>query len=160
MAILLIAKVYQALLLQPPKNTLLFRDLGCSSSQIALLNSASTGVVFLAAGVCSMILGSLLNQFLLSHLLVILSIDQSTKIVWEREAENVLALLAIIMITYLLVLVCNMYRFSQNRFQITKLVSTKLFKTKWSERILFAAAFLITQLFGAVALVYNSWGWK
>jgi len=92
--------------------------------------------------------------------LVILSIDQSTKIVWEREAENVLALLAIIMITYLLVLVCNMYRFSQNRFQITKLVSTKLFKTKWSERILFAAAFLITQLFGAVALVYNSWGWK
>ena len=51
MAILLIAKVYQALLLQPPKNTLLFRDLGCSSSQIALLNSASTGVVFLAAGV-------------------------------------------------------------------------------------------------------------
>lgn len=158
MVILLIAEVYQALLLQPPKNTLLFRDLGCSSSQIALLNSASTGVVFLAAGVCSMILGSLLNQFLLSHLLVILSIDQSTKIVWEREAENALALLVIIMITYLLVLVCNMYRFSQNRFQITKLVSTKLFKTKWSERILFVAAFLITQLFGAVALVYNSWG--
>lgn len=158
MVILLIAEVYQALLLQPPKNTLLFRDLGCSSSQIALLNSASTGVVFLAAGVCSMILGSLLNQFLLSHLLVILSIDQSTKIVWEREAENALALLVIIMITYLLVLVCNMYRFSQNRFQITKLVSTKLFKTKWSERILFAAAFLITQLFGAMALVYNSWG--